>query len=269
MSRMGKRALCVGVNKYPREELELRGCVNDAKAWATLLRGQYDFATTDVKVLTDRQATKAKIYKALGDLLAGSKRGDVLVFTNSSHGTYRADKDGDEALYDEAMCPYDCDTDLLIDDELRELFAAIPDGVRLTVISDSCHSGSVTRDPGGETPDRRRKRWLDPKDIGLPVINDVRRRAKPRAAELYPQSGMRELLLSGCRSDQYSYDARFGRKFHGAMTYHALGVIAAAGGRITYGQLHKRLVPALREAQYDQEPQLEGRDAFKRRQIFT
>ena len=32
------------------------------------------------------------------------------------------------------------------------------------------------------------------------------------------------------------------------MTYHALGVIADAGGRITYGQLHKRLVPALREA---------------------
>ena len=44
------------------------------------------------------------------------------------------------------------------------------------------------------------------------------------------------------------------------MTHHALGVIADAGGRITYGQLHKRLVPALREAQYDQEPQLEGRD---------
>ena len=161
---MGKRALCVGVNKYPRADLELRGCVNDARAWATLLREQYDFASTDVKVLTDRQATKAKIHKALGDLLAGSKRGDVLVFTNSSHGTYRADKNGDESLYDEAMCPYDCETDLLIDDELRELFTAIPDGVRLTVISDSCHSGSVTRDPGGETPDRRRKRWLDPKD---------------------------------------------------------------------------------------------------------
>jgi hypothetical protein len=266
---MGKRALCVGVNKYPREDLELRGCVNDARAWATLLRDHYDFASTDVEVLTDRQATKARIHTALGNLLAGSTRGDVLVFTNSSHGTYRADTNGDEALYDEAMCPYDCETDLLIDDELRELFAGIPDGVRLAVISDSCHSGSVTRDPGGETPDRRRRRWLDPKAIGLPVINDVRRTAKPRSVDRYPESGMRELLLSGCRSDQYSYDARFGRRFHGAMTFHALGVIAAAGGTLTYGQLHKRLVPALREAQYDQEPQLEGRDAFKRRQIFT
>ena len=46
-------------------------------------------------------------------------------------------------------------------------------------------------------------------------------------------------------------------------------IIADAGHRITYGQLHKRLVPALRSANYDQEPQLEGRDSFKRRQIFT
>ena len=266
---MVKRALCIGVNKYPRPDLELRGGVNDAKGWATLLREHYDFTPTDVKVLLDKQATKARVQRALGDLLAGSKRGDVLVFTNSSHGTYRADEHGDESLYDEAMCPYDCDSELLIDDELRELFSVLPDGVRLTVISDSCHSGSVTRDPGTETPDRRRKRWIDPKAIGLRELPDVRRTAKPRSVELYPESGMKEILLSGCRSDQYSYDARFGRKFHGAMTHHALGIIADAGHRITYAQLHKRLLPALRAANYDQEPQLEGRDSFKRRQIFT
>ena len=34
---------------------------------------------------------------------------------------------------------------------------------------------------------------------------------------------MNELLLSGCRADQYSYDARFGRRYHGAMTHYALG----------------------------------------------
>ena len=48
----------------------------------------------------------------------------------------------------------------------------------------------------------------------------------------------------------------------------ALG-IAAADYRITWSQLHRQLVPALEEAAYDQEPQLEGRAANKRRQIFT
>jgi metacaspase-1 len=265
-----KRALCVGVNKYPRPDLELKGCVNDAKGWAALLKDHYDFNSSDITLLTDRRATKAEVHRALGELLAGAGRGDVLVFTNSSHGTYVADRDGDESLYDEAMCPYDCEEELLVDDELRELFADIPRGVRVTVISDSCHSGSVTRDPGELfAPDQRRRRFCDPRAIGRPDIPDVRQKARPRAVELYPESGMRELLLSGCRSDQYSYDARFGRTFHGAMSSFAQRLIADAGYRITYRQLHRTLVPALRDANYDQEPQLEGRDSFKRRQIFT
>ena len=266
---MVKRALCVGVNKYPRPDLELHGCVNDDKGWATLLREHYDFPASDVRLLLDRQATKAKIHRALGDLLAGSKRGDVLVFTNSSHGTYRADASGDESLYDEAMCPYDCETELLVDDELRELFGGLGDGVRLTVISDSCHSGSVTREPPMLTPDHRRKRYVDPVALGRRALSDVRRRARPRRESEVPEADMNEVLLSGCRADQYSFDAKFGRRFHGAMTHTALATIAAADHRITWAQLHRHLVPALRDANYDQEPQLEGRAANKRRQIFT
>jgi len=267
---MATRALCVGVNKYPNPTLELKGCVNDAKCWAALLTEHYDFARSDITMLTDKRATKARILAGLGDLLSGAKRGDVLVFTNSSHGTYRADTDGDEPLYDEAICPYDTKDELIVDDDLRLLFADIPKGVRLTVISDSCHSGSATRDPDAlETPDRRRRRYCDPREIGLPFIDDVRRTARPRTRAAFPESAMNELLLSGCRADQYSYDARFGRRFEGAMSHFAQQLIADAGYKITYGQLHRQLVPALRAANYDQEPQLEGRTAFKRRQLFT
>jgi metacaspase-1 len=266
---MAKRALCVGINRYPRPDLELKGCVNDATGWAALLTDHYDVNRADVRVLTNAKATKAAIVAGLQDLLTGASRGDVLVFTNSSHGTYVADTDHDESLYDEAICPYDCLTDLLVDDELRTLFADVPTGVRLTVISDSCHSGSLTREPPLETPDRRRKRYIDPIALGRRGIDDVRRRATPRRESVYPESSMNELLLSGCRADQYSYDARFGRKFHGAMTQQALAIIAAAGYAITYAQLHRQLVPALRESNYDQEPQLEGRAAFKRRQLFS
>ena len=89
-------------------------------------------------------------------------------------------------------------------------------------------------------------------------------RPGPRSAELYPESAMNELLLSGCRADQYSYDARFGRTFHGAMTQlrprHS-SPPPATGSRTR--QLHRQLVPALRDANYDQEPQLEGRDGVQ------
>ena len=56
----------------------------------------------------------------------------MLVFTNSSHGTYLADTDGDEDRFDEAMCPWDCDDRLIVDDELRALFDELPAGVRCT-----------------------------------------------------------------------------------------------------------------------------------------
>ncbi|MET0903524.1 MAG: caspase family protein [Acidimicrobiales bacterium] len=268
---MTKKALCVGINDYPIAGMDLNGCVNDARAWSSVLRKQYDFASADVRVLLDKAATHRKVIDGLKALLAGARSGDVLVFTNSSHGTYLADRGSDEAdRYDEAMCPYDCKTSLLTDDQLRNLFADIPRGVRLTVISDSCHSGSVTRAVVGRaTPDDRRVRFLNPRKLRQTEIKDVRTKATPRRIEVHPESEMKELLLSGCRSNQYSYDARFGSRYQGAMTWYALQVIKDAGYRLTYSALATRLRDALAVSNYDQEPQLEGKVSFKRRQIFT
>ena len=122
---MAKRALCVGVNDYPLAGMDLKGCVNDAHGWASLLVDHFDFNTTDVDVLLDDKATHRGIVAGLKDLLTGAKRGDVLVFTNSSHGTYLADTDGDEETYDEALCPWDVKDNPLLDDELRALTSDI------------------------------------------------------------------------------------------------------------------------------------------------
>ncbi|MEZ5628493.1 MAG: caspase family protein [Rhodocyclaceae bacterium] len=57
------------------------------------------------------------------------------------------DRSGDEADgRDEALCPHDIgDGQILLDDDLRALPDQRPAGVRVVLISDSCHSGSVTR----------------------------------------------------------------------------------------------------------------------------
>lgn len=266
---MALKALCVGINDYPIANADLRGCVNDAKAWANTLNRHYGFARRDIATLFDADATKAAMVSGIKTLLAGAQPGDVLVFTNSSHGTYVADSgahdEGDH--YDEAICPYDSRKHLLVDDEMRELLADIPKRVRLTVISDSCHSGSVTRLAPGLTPDQRVARFINPKTLRRPVIADIRN-ATPTARDL-PESQMTSLLVSGCRSDEYSYDAKFGRKFHGAMTYFALRALAEANYQITYTQLMIRLRQLLDDARFDQHPQLEGPTSFKRRQVFS
>jgi hypothetical protein len=271
---MSKKALCVGVNDYPYEGNDLNGCVNDANGWADLLVSHFNFVKSDVSLLIDAQATKAAILARLKTLLTGATAGDVLVFTNSSHGTYIADTSGDEPMYDEAICPYDCADNLLVDDDLRELFANLPKGVHLTVISDSCFSGTVTRAalsealPGLKTPDDRRVRFLSPALRGDPILENPWK-ATPKSKGKYPESKMKEILLSGCSDKEYSYDALIGGKYNGAMTYFALQAIQAAAYKITLGQLHTRLINLLDDAGYPQHPQLEGRASNKKQLIFT
>jgi len=270
---MSKKALCIGINDYPYDGNDLNGCVNDAKAWAELLISKFKFPKTDVKLMFDAEATKAKIIAALKNLLAGAKSGDVLVFTNSSHGTYVEDTSGDEEMYDEALCPYDCGDNLIVDDELRGLFANLGKGVSLTVISDSCFSGSVTRAavseviPGLKTPDDRRVRFLNPALMGRKLLENPWK-AKPKGKIKYPESQMKDVLLSGCSDKEYSYDARIGGVYHGAMTYFALKAIQEANYQITFQQLHTRLLHLLDDAGYPQHPQLEGRKANKKKQVF-
>jgi hypothetical protein len=271
---MAKRALCVGINDYPGADNDLAGCVNDAHAWSALLRERYGYPAADVRLLLDAQATRAAILEGLTWLLAGARPGDQLVFTNSSHGTYVADESGDEA-YDEALCPYDAAEGLILDDELRERFAALPEGASLVVIADNCHSGSITRarlDAGAAAAvdgESRRARFLNPAAIGRRVLADPWKARKRRSVGAVPQAQMRELLLSGCSPREYSYDARFGGRSHGAMSYFALRAIDEADGELSWAELHARVRESLDEAGYPQHPQLEARPELKKRRIFT
>ena len=276
VKKASRRALCVGINDYPYDGSDLNGCVNDARVWAELLIGKYGFAATDVKMLLDQEATKKNVMAALEDLLAGAQAGDTIVFTNSSHGSYVYDTDGDEEKFDEILCPYDIEDNQITDDTLRELIGDVKDGVNLTVILDNCHSGTATRAivadiiPGMKTPDDRRVRFLSPALRGMKVAaNPYSAQIKSRARQKtkYPESKMREVLIAGCTDKQYSYDAYFDGTYHGAMTYYAMQAIRDAKYKLTYAQLHSRITNLIED--YPQNPQLEGNTANKKKQIFA
>jgi len=274
---MANKALCVGINDYPIDGADLQGCVNDANAWADLLVSRFDFSRGSIKMLTDQRAKKKPILDGLKGLIAGAKEGDILVFTNSSHGSYVPDKENDEPDgYDETMCPWDVKDAHITDDELRTILEDIPRGVRFTLISDSCHSGSVTRASLDEIFPGRRERFKDKRRVRFlnPALT-TRTRLLPNSVGARPrgrigtQSGMRHVLVAGCRDDEYSYDARIGGTFHGAMTYHAIKAIRAARYKITPTQLTRELNRMLPAAGYEQHPQVSGQAASKSRPIFT
>ena len=279
---MSKTALCIGINNYPGTDLDLAGCVNDAHDWAALL-GEHGYVVTR---LVDAQASKAGLVAAFGKIIGAARSGDTVVITFSGHGTYVTDTNGDEADgFDEALCPYDVQLAAgpLIDDEIHALFKERRAGARLVLISDSCHSGTVTRalGPDPDAADLPRPRFM-------PMANWSRGAAAVAAAKAgaaAPKAGGSpfkkvlaeedDLLLAGCREGPLnaSYDAVFGKRPNGAFSHHAIKALRALLAKrpdASYADWHAAITPALLpSADCPQEPQLVGGAAARAARVFA
>ena len=279
---MSKKALCIGINNYPGTHMDLQGCVNDANDWAQTLQGR----GFTVSTLLDAQATKAAMVQAMSNLINGSDSGDSLVITYSGHGTYQPDTDGDEVDgLDEALCPYDIQTGggALIDDEIRTIFAARKAGVRLTFISDSCHSGTVNRaapsEPEADAPRPRflpMGNWMPEDKLPRTGAGNLMTRigvsptvVSPFVGALLKQQG--DLLLSGCKEgpNNYSYDAKIGGRYNGAFTYYALKTLKTLPADATYAKWHAEIGKYLPSASYPQSPQIVGTSATRKQKVFA
>jgi hypothetical protein len=276
---MAKKALCIGINDYPGTNMDLAGCVNDAVDWAAALEARGYLVTS----LLDRQATKAGMVAAMTSLIGGAHSGDSVVITYSGHGTYAPDTGGDEPDgLDEALCPHDIKQgQVLIDDEIHQLFAKRKPGVSILLISDSCHSGTVIRaapdDADAEGPRPRfmpMGNWLP--DGKLP--RGAGGRPPTTAAVIAPSSPWvgtlsaadNDLLLAGCQEgpNNFSYDARFGGRPNGAFTYYALKALKKLAPGKPYLEWHAEIRKSLPSASYPQTPQLFGSSSAKKRTIL-
>ncbi|XP_058208775.1 metacaspase-5-like [Rhododendron vialii] len=144
---MGKKAVLIGCN-YPGTKAELKGCVNDVRKMHSCLVDKYGFLEEDITVLIDNddsytQPTGRNLRRALSDLLRSAEPGDFLFVHYSGHGTRLPAETGedDDTGYDECIVP--TDMNLITDDDFREFVDNVPEGCRLTIVSDSCHSGGL------------------------------------------------------------------------------------------------------------------------------
>jgi hypothetical protein len=269
---MAKRALLVGINRYKIPGADLRGCVNDVKNLKSVLTRYYGFADSNIRTLTDLQATKRAMQSAITNLIGKARAGDVLLLHYSGHGSNVPDGSGDEADgRDEILCPTDLDwQDPLLDDWLRVEFDRLPAGVNFTVIMDCCHSGTNTR--AIQPLDAKRIERFLPCPLDLLAVESGRRlrgsvrggrtelRATSRRGDIV-NVNMPELLITGCRSTQTSADAYIGNTYNGALTYNLVAAINARKGKLTYRELHHLALQSLKKGRFDQVPQLEGRSS--------
>ncbi len=84
----------------------------------------------------------------------------------------------------------------------------------------------------------------------------------------HPEGDMHEILISGCLPTEYSYDARIGGQYRGAMSYFAIDILKRYPN-ITYENFYKKLQTKLPSRRYPQTPQLEGSIENKQRVIFS
>jgi hypothetical protein len=118
----------------------LAACEFDARDMESIARAN-GFQPT---VLLTTEATAEAVTDVIRAAATELKSGDILFLSYSGHGGQIEDSNGDEDdRKDETWCLFDRQ---LIDDELYTLWSEFDPGVRIFVLSDSCHSGSAARD---------------------------------------------------------------------------------------------------------------------------
>ena len=206
-------SLHIGLNEFDPahygEPGTLAGCENDARDMAALARKEG--IKPIVSPLLTAKATAANVVNAIKKAAAELEDGDTLFVTYAGHGAQVPDTNGDEPdRMDETWCLYDR---MLIDDELAALWASFRAGVRIVMLSDSCHSGSVSRAKRSGAVERlaagKRHRLIPPPRAlriyrnNKGIYDAIQLGTKTRSQAKIQAS---VLLISGCQDNQLSGD---------------------------------------------------------------
>jgi metacaspase-1 len=190
-----------------------------------------EFDANDMKALADKQgfestvlltkaATAAALIAAIDSAATALAANDMFFLTYSGHGGQVPDKNGDEADgRDETWCLFDRQ---VIDDELYTLWSKFKPGVRVLVLSDSCHSGTAAREMeaiglpilAGTTTSGEAVEAAAPRVIPERVERETYAAHEQLYDELQKrttatdatQLGAHVLLISGCQDNQTSAD---------------------------------------------------------------
>jgi hypothetical protein len=264
----------------------LAACEFDANDMAALAKSKGMTPT----VLLTKKATRAALLAAMRKAAKALKAGDLFFMSYSGHGGQMPDSNGDEPdKKDETWCLYDGQ---LIDDELYVELSRFAAGVRVLVLSDSCHSGTVTRElpPPPPPPDQRprlmpdsvarrvyashqafydqlqadaaaaaEKTYVDP-DAALAHLG-----AAAGAVELVGQFKPAVLLISGCQDNQTSMDGAH----NGAFTEALLKVWNHGAFQGDYSAFHAKIRAGMPATQSPNLFVLGGAATFLKQAPFT
>jgi len=139
-------ALVIGIDRYAPPMPALATAVNDAISINSVLKDRFGF---EVTLLTDRDATRSSILNTLNRYRNTLEENDNLLIYYAGHGY--SDSDADRAYW----LPVDAESvesaNRISADDLTAAVRTLRSR-HVLIISDSCYSGSLTRDPDLPSP---------------------------------------------------------------------------------------------------------------------
>lgn len=208
-------SLHIGLNKvsakaYPPGSVpRLKSAENDARCW----RNVATYYFQKIHELIGKAATVAAVTEQISAAADELQAGDLFLLTYSGHGGQVPDNSGDENddTLDETWVLYDRE---FLDDELHALLASFKAGVRVLVISDSCHSGTVVIDasrlPRGLN-DAQKALIYEQHRVEYTAIQRAAKRDGP--AEIKASV----LLMAACQDDETAGDGDENGEFTGVL----------------------------------------------------
>ena len=268
----GKLALLVGIDDYPDPITDLRGCVEDVNLAAALLEARFGFEPEGIAVLRNEQATHENIVRAFDQWLIQRATPDTQVLIwFSGHGSLVPDVDdeGEQGDTDNTFLAWDSrkghkgEYDL-VDDEFHSLLAALTEVTPLvTVITDSCHSGTLMRGASVEGPRVRSipegENPVDPALIAGFWPAGVRRLdAGQDELDL-----TRYVHLAACSPKQLAFEHRYEDeegepKYQGALSFFLLDAMLRCDPDTSWGQLSEEVRIRVNSRYHSQEVWSEG-----------
>lgn len=182
-------SLHIGINKVdsqaykPMNITELSGCQNDAIDMRSIA-DKIGYLST---ILLTEAATYQNVVNTINWAIKKLEKNDIFLLTYSGHGGQIIDKNGDEKDgLDETWVLYDRQ---ITDDELYSLWSKFVEGVRIVVISDSCHSGTIAKSGLNGSAEK--------------VINNIKNGLADKSLTKCLASG---ILISSSQDNQVSFD---------------------------------------------------------------
>jgi len=153
-------ALLIGLDRvdedaYLTSPAPLASPSKNVNAFAEMFT-QFCGERANLTILKNKAASRANIFAHLQQLTEDAEEGDCIFITFSGHGGQVKDFDNkEEDGFDETWGCYDGE---IIDDQLCHYWSKFKAGIRVVVLSDSCHSGTILKSknstkPSGESSD--------------------------------------------------------------------------------------------------------------------